>query len=130
MRNKLGPLLYALVALLACAPAIVAPFMHTLQKKCSRAAAALALAAAPLARADIYRWDDATIIPGTESITPAPGIDLSHWNTPGHTLQYADFTPYPSLSAADFSHSDLSSSLFISASLHTPMVSGCIRSPM
>ncbi len=77
---------------------------------CRAAAALLALASA--AHADILRWDDSTVIPGTESITPAPAVDLSNWNTPTHNLQYADFSPYPSLNAANFSNSDLTLALF------------------
>ncbi|HWA97965.1 MAG TPA: pentapeptide repeat-containing protein, partial [Pirellulales bacterium] len=30
-------------------------------------------------------------IPGTAGITPGPGIVLSNWNAPGHSLQYANF---------------------------------------
>ena len=36
-------------------------------------------------RADIYRWDTGEVIPGTEGITPGPGVDLSHME-----LEYAD----------------------------------------
>ena len=49
----------------------------------------LALLATP-ARAQIYRWDNNQLIPGTAGITPAPGINLSDlehlkskiWNSP------------------------------------------------
>jgi hypothetical protein len=35
-------------------------------------------------RADIYRWDDGQVIPGTEGIEPGPGVQLDHLG-----LQYA-----------------------------------------
>ena len=28
--------------------------------------------------ADIYRWDNGQVIPGTEGITPGPGVQLDH----------------------------------------------------
>ena len=36
------------------------------------------------ARADIYRWDNGQLIPGTEGITPGPGVVLDH-----HELAFA-----------------------------------------
>ena len=36
------------------------------------------------ARADIYRWDNFQLIPGTEGITPGPGVVLDH-----HELAFA-----------------------------------------
>ena len=29
------------------------------------------------AQADIFRWDNGQLIPGTEGITPGPGVNLS-----------------------------------------------------
>jgi uncharacterized protein YjbI with pentapeptide repeats len=42
-------------------------------------------------RADIFRWDNGQLIPGTEGITPGPGVELSDWNEETHNLRYADF---------------------------------------
>ena len=36
------------------------------------------------ARADIYRWDNGQLIPGTQGITPGPGVVLDH-----HELAFA-----------------------------------------
>ena len=33
---------------------------------------------ASAARADIYRWDNGQVIPGTEGIEPGPGVQLDH----------------------------------------------------
>ncbi len=35
------------------------------------------LAAVP-SRADIFRWDNGQVIPGTEGITPGPRVQLDH----------------------------------------------------
>ena len=43
----------------------------------------LATLAHPLP-ADIYRWDNGQVIPGTEGITPGPGVQLDH-----RALEYA-----------------------------------------
>jgi len=60
-------------------------------------AVAVCLASSSGAVADIYNWQTGQVIPGTEGITPGPGIDLSSnppdggpWNTPSQNLQYAD----------------------------------------
>ena len=54
------------------------------------------------------------VIPGTQGITPGPGIDLSGWNTPGHQLEFASLS-YQGLSNASFENSDLTSaSLYFS----------------
>ncbi len=41
-------------------------------------AALLSLAQAQSLRADIFRWDNQALIPGTEGITPGPGVQLDH----------------------------------------------------
>ena len=48
---------------------------------------ALLLLAAPL-RADIFRWDNGELIPGTEGIVPGPGITVY---VPSHNLSFANF---------------------------------------
>ncbi len=53
----------------------------------------LLLMLAPVAlRADIFRGDDGQLIPGTEGITPGPGVQLSEWDTNAKNLRYADFS--------------------------------------
>jgi hypothetical protein len=44
------------------------------------------LFAAP-AIGQIYNDQTGQVIPGTQGITPGPGVDLSEWNTPGHVLE-------------------------------------------
>ena len=39
------------------------------------------------ARADIFRWDNSQLIPGTEGITPGPGVALDH-----HELAFAELS--------------------------------------
>ena len=56
-------------------------------------------------QADIFRWDNGLVIPGTEGITPGPGIDLNNWNTDPHNLKYADFSGGLDLSGAGFANS-------------------------
>ena len=48
-------------------------------------ALAFLVAMAASSRADIFRWDNGQLIPGTEGITPGPGVMLDH-----HELAYAD----------------------------------------
>ncbi|MFO0897978.1 MAG: pentapeptide repeat-containing protein [Pirellulales bacterium] len=67
--------------------------------------AALLLAAPSLAEAQVLRWDNGQVIPGTEGITPGPGVNLSGWNTEGHRLSWADLTGGLDLTGANLSHS-------------------------
>ncbi len=39
---------------------------------------AFVVSIAALGRADIHRWDNGQLIPGTEGITPGPGVRLDH----------------------------------------------------
>ena len=68
-----------------------------------------------LARADIYRWDNGQMIPGTEGITPGPGIDLSRWGTDPHNLRYGNFSG--DLSTSAFFDSWLDNARFINTNL-------------
>ena len=68
---------------------------------------ALPLAFLPCAHADIYRWDNGQVIPGTEGITPKPGVQLDH-----RQLEYAKlggWTPAEGmdLTGANFEASNL-----------------------
>ena len=40
-------------------------------------------------QADIKNWQTGETIPGTENITPGPGVNLSSWNTTSKNLDYA-----------------------------------------
>jgi uncharacterized protein YjbI with pentapeptide repeats len=72
-------------------------------------AAALLLNAAchsaPL-RADIFRWDTDTVIPGTEGITPGPGVQLHD-----RGLEFAQFSQ-ANLTGANFEFSNLANARF------------------
>jgi uncharacterized protein YjbI with pentapeptide repeats len=81
------------------------------------ASVALASRAGP-ALAQIYYTfgspNSGQVIPGTEGITPGPGVDLGGWNSPGHELEFADLSDFYfyyqrdiSLSNASFANSDL-----------------------
>ena len=41
--------------------------------------------------ADVFRWDNGEVIPGTEGIEPGPGVELNLWNTESQNLRFADF---------------------------------------
>ena len=68
-----------------------------------RFALLLTLLCAPFcnAHADVYRWDNGQVIPGTEGITPGPAVQLDH-----RQLQYADLRE-SDLTGASFVQSDL-----------------------
>lgn len=66
-------------------------------------------------RADIYRWDNGELIPGTKGITPAPGVDLSNWSSSSRNLRYADFSG--DLSGSNFTSSWLDNARFINTNL-------------
>jgi hypothetical protein len=44
------------------------------------------------AQADIYRWDNGQLIPGTQGITPGPGVNFSQRTSPQRNLRFADFS--------------------------------------
>jgi hypothetical protein len=67
------------------------------------------------ARADIFRWDNGQLIPGTQGITLGPGVQLPFWNTDLHNLRYADFTG--DLSDSIFYGTWLDSARFINVNL-------------
>lgn len=53
-------------------------------------------------RADIFRWDNGDLIPGTEGVTPGPGVVLSQYE-----LAYAELSDYD-LATAQLNGADLS----------------------
>ena len=78
-------------------------------------------ALATAGRADVYRWDNNTLIPGTEGIFPGPGVILDH-----HELAFARLSNYnltgamfqaSNLTSADLSNSTLTSANLTSANL-------------
>ena len=69
------------------------------------------------AQADIFRWDNGQLIPGTQGITPGPGVDLSRWSSPERNLRFADFSGGLDLTQANFSSSWLDNSRFNGANL-------------
>jgi uncharacterized protein YjbI with pentapeptide repeats len=76
-------------------------------------------------RADIYRWDTGQLIPGTEGITPGPGVQLDHL-----TLQYADLGNMnltgASFEASELTRANLGSSTLSSANLTGAVVRGAL----
>ncbi|MFO0901154.1 MAG: pentapeptide repeat-containing protein [Pirellulales bacterium] len=78
---------------------------------------AMLLASMTTARADIFRWDNQELIPGTEGITLGPGVQLSNWNTGGHNLRFADFSGGLDLNQANFHESWLDDARFTGANL-------------
>jgi uncharacterized protein YjbI with pentapeptide repeats len=75
--------------------------------------------------ADIRMYHTGQIIPGTQGITPAPGIDLSGWNTPGHDLESANLQT-TDLTNASFAASDLTSAEFAYSTLSNVNFSAAI----
>ena len=91
--------------------------------------AAILLGCSHSLHADIYRWDNREVIPGTEGIVPGSGVDLSGWNSAERNLNYADFSGGLSLSQARLSESWLQFASFdqaglVSADLHRADLTG------
>jgi uncharacterized protein YjbI with pentapeptide repeats len=74
-------------------------------------ASGLLIASASVCRADIFRWDNGQSIPGTEGITPGPGVQLSNRN-----LEFADFSN-KLLTSAQFAEANLTRARFESSTL-------------
>src|SRR5688572_14220084 len=70
------------------------------------------------ARADIYRWDNGQLIPGTEGITPGPGVVLDH-----HELAFAALFER-NLTSARFDFSNLTSARLGGSTLTSATLSG------
>jgi uncharacterized protein YjbI with pentapeptide repeats len=97
--------------------------MSCRQRSCVWALFLAALLFAAAARADIFRWDDGQVIPGTEGIEPGPGLQLENWNTEGRNLSYARLSDLD-LAGASFANSwldyaRLESAILSSADLTT-----------
>jgi uncharacterized protein YjbI with pentapeptide repeats len=75
----------------------------------------------PLYAGGIYRWDNGQLIPGTENITPAPGVDVSrmdlrYGNLAGYDLSSGNFNR-TNLGNADLRNANLAQGSFDHASL-------------
>jgi uncharacterized protein YjbI with pentapeptide repeats len=77
-------------------------------------AACLALPAN--AHADIYRWDTGEVIPGTEGITPGPGVQLLNLDLAFAELEDAPL-PNANLSGANLTHASLLRATLTNANL-------------
>lgn len=77
----------------------------------------VAIAVSLTARADIMNWQNGSVIPGTEGITPGPGLSLPNWNTLSQNLNYADFSGGLDLSNANFEYSAFFAAHFMQANL-------------
>jgi uncharacterized protein YjbI with pentapeptide repeats len=71
----------------------------------------LASLSAPPARADIFRWDNNQLIPGTEGITPGPGVLLDNRDLEFAQLSMRDVT------GASFERSNLAYASFDASNL-------------
>jgi uncharacterized protein YjbI with pentapeptide repeats len=78
------------------------------------------LASSSTTRADIFRWDNNQLIPGTEGITPGPGVQLDH-----HELAYAALYNLD-LTGSRFDFSNLSYAALGSSTLTNANLSGAV----
>jgi len=69
-------------------------------------------------RADIYRWSDGQLIPGTQGITPGPGVQLDHRELVFAQLSKLDLT------GSHFEDSNLSNAKLHSSTLTQANLSG------
>jgi len=81
----------------------------------------LAIIAVSPARADIFRWDNGQLIPGTEGVMPAPGVLLDRRNLEFALLSFRDMSrasfELSNLSYADFDTANLTGANFTQANL-------------
>ena len=70
---------------------------------------------ASAARADIHHWDNGQVIPGTEGITPGPGVQLDH-----RQLNYAKLGGFDAGEAMDLTGASFEESNLTHANLLTP----------
>lgn len=80
-------------------------------------AASACLWTASYSQAQIYRWDNGQVIPGTERITPGPGVILHGYDTDQSNLDFADLKAID-LNGASLTSARLRSSDFSGAILH------------
>ncbi|MFO0915316.1 MAG: pentapeptide repeat-containing protein [Pirellulales bacterium] len=65
--------------------------------------------------AQIYRWDNGQVIPGTEGITLGPDLELIRWASEGFNLRFGNFTG--DLTRANLSRSWIENGRFVDANL-------------
>jgi uncharacterized protein YjbI with pentapeptide repeats len=80
-------------------------------------------AAGQIASAQVYRWDNNQLCPGTAGITPGPGVNFSNFNTPSQTLQLANLNGLD-LSSANFMSTELNNALLNSTNLTGAQMQG------
>ena len=68
------------------------------------------------ANADVLNWQTNEVIPGTEGITPGPGVDFWALNNDGFDLSFADFGGFD-LTGGVFDNANLSNALFDGSNL-------------
>ncbi|MFO0900712.1 MAG: pentapeptide repeat-containing protein [Pirellulales bacterium] len=66
--------------------------------------------------ADIFRWDDGTVVPGTKGLTLSPGVSLSGRNSEDRNLRFANFSGLD-LHGAHFDGSWLHNAHFVGTDL-------------
>ncbi|MFO0911949.1 MAG: pentapeptide repeat-containing protein [Pirellulales bacterium] len=68
-----------------------------------------------ISHAQIYRWDNGQVIPGTEEISLHPEVFLFEWDQENHNLRFGDFSGQ--LHGSTFADCWLDSARFVNASL-------------
>ena len=72
------------------------------------------------AQADVYRWDNGQLIPGTEGITPGPGVQLDH-----RQMAYAILWKL-NLTGANFEASNLANAILEFSTLTGANLAGAV----
>ena len=75
------------------------------------------------AHADIFRWDNGQVIPGTEGIVPGPRVQLDNWNTAERILNLARLSGLD-LTRASFANSWLERAIFWNSTLTNANLAG------
>jgi uncharacterized protein YjbI with pentapeptide repeats len=81
-------------------------------------ACAFLIASASACQADVFRWDNDQLIPGTEGITPGPGVQLND-----RALEFANLQS-KNLTGANFGQSNLTNAWFMSSTLTNADLAG------
>ena len=76
------------------------------------------------AQADIFRWDNGQLIPGTKASRRDQGLTFSEWSSPQRNLRFADFSGGLDLTQANFACSWLDNSRFNGANLTSANLAG------
>ena len=102
------------VALILAGVCLLLSSVHSFRRRPLLVLLAFLCMSTTATHADIYRWDNGALIPGSEGIEPGPGVNLSSswwwatpqgpWNTDEQNLRNANFA------GKDLSHSNFSRS--------------------